>query len=231
MSVVLLSGGLDSALNLALVARDRDTKHYAITMDYSQRAKDREIFFAQELAKHYNVDWVLFSLPWLGEKSDSALNRAELALPEFQINELDDSEKTTKSMNQVWVPNRNGIFVQIAAMFAESKKIQEVYVGFNREEASTFPDNSEAFLQACNLALSYSTLNQVKLKSLTIGMDKTEIVRKGIEIGLPFEKVWSCYSGEEERCWKCESCMRTVRAFLSNQDLGKSALQKMGWGD
>ncbi|MCO5142697.1 MAG: 7-cyano-7-deazaguanine synthase QueC [Oligoflexia bacterium] len=229
MAVILLSGGLDSAVNLALVAKEKSENHLAITIDYLQKAREREIFFAKELADFYGVDWQVISLPWLGEKSGSALNRSEVNLPKFEINELDDKEKTKQSMSQVWVPNRNGIFIQIAAMLAESKGMKEVYVGFNKEEASTFPDNSAEFLDACNRALSYSTLNRVELKSLTIDMNKSEIVRKGLESHLPFEKVWSCYTGEQERCWQCESCMRTVRALLSQQDLGKATLAKMGW--
>jgi 7-cyano-7-deazaguanine synthase len=88
-----------------------------------------------------------------------------------------------------------------------------VIVGFNREEAVTFPDNSSDFIGAINGSLSYSTLNGVKVLAPLIGLDKKSIVLKAMESRAPLEYSWSCYQGEELPCGMCESCVRRKRAF------------------
>ena len=90
-----------------------------------------------------------------------------------------------------------------------------VIAGFNAEEAVTFPDNSPAFISAANKALSYSTLSRVQVLSPTSDLNKTEIVRLGMEIDAPLDLVWSCYEGGEVMCGVCESCMRLRRALVS----------------
>ena len=88
-----------------------------------------------------------------------------------------------------------------------------VIVGWDLEEAETFPDNSEEFLDAFNRLLEIGTLDGVKIEAPVIGMTKREIVEAGHEVGLPFELTYSCYAGDRVHCGVCESCMRRRRAF------------------
>ena len=127
--------------------------------------------------------------------------------------ELDINEKTDASMKQVWVPNRNAVFLSIAASFAESFAADTILAGFNAEEASTFPDNSVPFMEAISKAFSFSTLNKVKVDSFTKSWDKEEIFRQALELELPLQFVWSCYEGGDFRCGKCESCKRSERGL------------------
>jgi 7-cyano-7-deazaguanine synthase len=115
----------------------------------------------------------------------------------------------------VWVPNRNGVFINLAAAFAESLEASLIITGFNAEEAATFPDNSPQYVEAINEALSFSTQNQVQVFSPTQNLNKTEIVNLGLQLALPWELVWSCYKEGDSAgrmCGECESCRRFMRA-------------------
>src|SRR5690606_31317486 len=115
----------------------------------------------------------------------------------------------------VWVPNRNGVLINIAAAYVERFRARRVVVGFNREEATTLPDNSEAFLEQATRSLSFSTLNGVEVFCYTTRMNKVEICErlKKLEKRFPHELVWSCYHSGSEPCGRCESCGRHARAL------------------
>ncbi len=214
-------------MNLALAARD-DRATLALTMRYGQRAEAPECAAAEALAKHYGVKWRAIDVSWLGEVNPTLLTRAGL-LPQLTTEELDSAKASDASMRAVWVANRNGVFLNIAAAFAEALGVQDVLTGYNREEAATFPDNSADFLAAANRAFSFSTLNGVRASSYTIAWDKTRILQEALRVELPLDKVWSCYEAGPVRCWKCESCKRSERALLAAGEKGAFWLRMMGW--
>lgn len=215
-SVVLLSGGLDSAVNLAYAQTEGDVR-LALTINYGQRAAQREIEAAGKLAKFYNVPFQVVELPWLAEITKTALVNQDNQLPEPEAQDLDLSDLATRTAAAVWVPNRNGLFVNIAACFAETLNCELVITGFNREEAATFSDNTPEFSLAATAAMFYSTANKVKVLSYTGRLDKKEITSLGVRLGLPWELIWSCYQGSTQMCGKCESCLRLIRAFKLNK--------------
>lgn len=213
-SVVLLSGGLDSAANLAF-AREYDEPVLAITARYGQRAQDREVEAAHKLCLYYEVEHQVVELPWLGAIGGSSLTESSMNLPTFKVDQLDDRELTTNSAKSVWVPNRNGILINVAAAYAEKLGAARVVVGFNVEEAATFPDNSAEFLKRATRSLEYSTANQVTVFCYTTEMNKKQIVKelRSLKKPFPFDRIWSCYTGGEKPCGKCESCQRQARAL------------------
>ncbi|MFH0946756.1 MAG: 7-cyano-7-deazaguanine synthase QueC [Planctomycetota bacterium] len=212
-SVTLLSGGLDSTVATTAALRDSAVV-LAITVDYRQRAVVREVNAARKIARKLGIRHRVVKLDFLAELTTSALVDTSMRLPFLSDGELDDLRGVAEeSMRQVWVPNRNGLFVQIAASFAEGLAAEQVVVGFNREEAGTFPDNSAEFLERANSALALSTLTGVRLVSPTIGLDKQQIVRLGYELNAPLAHLWSCYAGGRRHCRSCESCLRLLRAL------------------
>jgi 7-cyano-7-deazaguanine synthase len=214
-SVILLSGGLDSSANLAF-ARAYDEPLLAITADYGQRAAARELAAAKSLCEYYDVPHQAIDCRWVAGLGSSALTHPLGEMPEPGADQLDDAAVTTGSAKAVWVPNRNGILMNIAAGFAESLGAERIVVGFNREEAATFPDNTGEFLRAMTESLRFSTANRVQAFSYTTELDKREIVGKLTELSapvFPFERVWSCYQGGPSPCGKCESCRRLTRAL------------------
>jgi len=212
-AIVLLSGGLDSAVNLKQ-ALDRGGVALALTFDYGQQAASREVGCAALMCQQLGVAHQLIALPWLEEICQTALVSARARLPEVTVEDLDlPAVVGGESAQAVWVPNRNGVFVNIAAAFAESLRAQTVVAGFNAEEAATFPDNSADFVAATSACFRLSTRAAVTLVSYTQELTKTEIVRLGRVIGAPIPSIWSCYRGRAEHCWRCESCARLERAL------------------
>lgn len=212
-TVVLLSGGLDSSANLA-IADHFDRPVLALTVDYGQRASAAEIRAARSISEYYGVPHEVLDLRWLGALGGSALTESAIGVPEPEQGLLDDPKAASVTARAVWVPNRNGVLIHAAAAVAESRGAQQVVVGFNKEEAATFPDNSSQFLGTANLSLRYSTAGRVKLACYTDMMVKSEIVQalRNLPKPFPFDRVWSCYHGGERMCGKCESCQRFVRA-------------------
>ena len=211
-AVVLLSGGLDSAVNL-IKALDETGVALALTFDYGQKAAAREIAAAEAMCRTWGVPHRVIELPWLAEICSTALVNPDLEAPRLTPEQLGGARVARgETARAVWVPNRNGVFIAIAAAFAESLGAETVVTGFNAEEAATFPDNSAAFASAANAALHFSTATGVRVMSYTQELTKSQIVRLGREIGAPLAMVWSCYYGGTEPCGHCESCARFARA-------------------
>ena len=202
--VAILSGGLDSTVSLAAATRKMDVV-LALTFDYGQRAAKREREASSKIARHYKIPHRVLAIPWLAGLTGTALVNRRAELP---TNEM--SERSAKA---VWVPNRNGVFIEIAAAHAESLGAARLVTGFNKEEAVTFPDNSPAYVGAVNLALSYSTANGVKVVSYTGTLEKKGIVNLGRRLDAPLKFIWPCYEGGKRWCGECESCLRSLRAL------------------
>lgn len=211
-SVVLLSGGLDSTVNF-YAALNETTVKLALTFDYGQKAASKEIQAATLLAKENGVAHQVIDLPWFKTLGTSALNQNSANIPKIKPNALEDAVYTARTAKAVWVPNRNGLFLNIAACFAESLKAEIVVPGFNREEAVTFPDNSLDFIRSTRKTFAYSTSTHVDVQCYTIAMSKIEIVELGLKLRVPFQKMWPCYFDDEKWCGVCESCQRAKRAF------------------
>lgn len=213
-SIVLLSGGLDSLVCLAK-AKEETEIILAITFDYSQKAAEREIEAAREIAKYYNVKHEIIKLPWLSQITKTSLVNKKSQIPDFSEKDLVSKiEITLESAKAVWVPNRNSIFVNIAAAYAESFNADVIVTGFNSEEAQTFPDNSLQFVNSMNTLLRLSTMTKPKVISYIQTYNKMGIVNIAVKLKVPFHLIYSCYRGESDKmCGMCESCVRVKRAF------------------
>ncbi len=214
-TVVILSGGLDSSVNLYLAAQ-QTTLELALTFNYGQRAFEKEILASQKLTKHLGIKHQIIDIHWVKSFGQSSLIDSSLNVPqsEVRINDHGISLQTAKS---VWVPNRNGIFLNIGAGFAESLGAKYLIPGFNLEEATTFPDNSIEFMKALDHSFSFSTQNKVETFCFTVNLNKTEIVNLGMQLQLPFNELWPCYLSREKWCGECESCKRFRRALIANK--------------
>ncbi|MBI4563948.1 MAG: 7-cyano-7-deazaguanine synthase QueC [Planctomycetes bacterium] len=202
-AVALLSGGLDSTVAFAMRARDMVL---ALTFAYGQRAATREIETARRIARRHDIPHRAVELPWLrgGSLTDRS---APLPSPDLQ-----NVAMTRASAKAVWVPNRNGVMIAVGAAIAEQIGAGVLVVGFNREEAETFPDNSVGFLVATNRTLEYSTQGRVRVESPTIYWNKARIVREAQKRRIPLDDIWPCYEGGRRWCGRCESCLRALRA-------------------
>src|SRR3989339_684341 len=218
-SIVLLSGGLDSAVSLALAIRKGLKVKSALTFDYGQKSARQEIRSARFLCRKYHIKHRIFNLKWLGKLAANPLTDKTKPIPHCgrQSPPLLSSPRWGEgrgrgdfySSHLVWIPNRNALFINIAASFAEALGYRYIITGFNKEEAVNFPDNSIPFINAVNQTLKYSTLKgNVKVVSFTAKMDKKQMTSQARRLGLPLDKLWSCYEGGKTPCGVCESCLR-----------------------
>jgi len=197
----MVSGGLDSLVALALAQREVDIR-LVLYFDYGHRARESERASAMAAANYYGFEFREVDLRWLGGLSPRGMRAGE-------------DETTLETLDEVWIPNRNGLFINVAAAFAESYGCDVVVCGFNREEAAEFPDNSADFAERATAALELSTRNRVALRSDTLGMDKREMLRAGADAGAPLSIIWSCYHSGQRMCGCCASCLRLKAALAS----------------
>jgi 7-cyano-7-deazaguanine synthase len=219
-SIVLLSGGLDSIVCLAQ-ARERTEVVRALTFDYGQRSARPEARAARACCRQLRVPLRVVPLPWLAAITRTALVARRVELPAVSTDDLRSVARTRRSAALVWVPNRNMVFVGVAAAFAETLGAGAIIAGFNAEEARTFPDNSEEFVRRINRTLQLSTRSHPRVISYTQHLSKKEIVKLGVRLGAPLEHLYSCYAGGRLMCGRCESCQRVKRAF---RDAGRWVL-------
>jgi 7-cyano-7-deazaguanine synthase len=215
--VLLCSGGLDSCASFALLSEKY--KVFPIFIDYGQVSVELELNACKKISSHFKTTLNIVKLPWYKDLSSSnPLITPSNNLPS-NIN-LNNSKETSESAKKVWLPNRNGLFLNIAACFAEKNNFSFISAGFNIEEAETFPDNSIDFIDAINNSLEYSTLTKVKFISPTAKLNKTEIAKIICDYNIE-NLFYSCYKSGDKMCGICESCKRSIRAFNTIGKLAK----------
>ncbi|WP_295722322.1 7-cyano-7-deazaguanine synthase QueC [uncultured Methanobrevibacter sp.] len=209
-AIAILSGGLDSGVAMSSYVENYEI--YAITFDYGQKAIEAEIKASKALCDHYGIFHNVIDLKWLGKISNSALNSSK-DIPKPTENNLDNLDKSKESANAVWVPGRNTVFTAIGCSFAESIGASKIIVGWDLEEANTFPDNSKEFLESFNELIKIGSPDNIEVVAPLIDLNKDEIVKLGKSNNCPMELTYSCYEGGEIHCGTCESCMRRKRGF------------------
>lgn len=205
--IILLSGGLDSVVSLGL-GKEKYGVELALTFDYGQKSALYEIEASKKICEYYGIKHKIIKLDWLKEITHTALVSDE-ELPEG----IENPESSAKA---VWVPNRNGLFLNIAGSFADGEDYDYILIGANKEEGQTFPDNTQDFIDRVNAEFEYSTGKQPKVAAPLINFDKNDIVKLALENNIPLELVKSCYLGGEKHCGKCESCVRLKNALIFN---------------
>ncbi len=208
-SIILLSGGLDSVVSLGLCKKEYNIE-LALTFDYGQKALKDEIEASEKIAKYYNIKHKVIKLDWLKEITKTALV-SDNEVPKG----IDNPQYSAKA---VWVPNRNGLFLNIAGCFAESYNYTHIIIGANKEEGQTFPDNTQEFADRITAEFEYSTLSKPQILVPLINYNKNDIVKLAIDNKMPLELIKSCYNGGGKHCGKCESCTRLKNALLANND-------------
>lgn len=207
--IILLSGGLDSLVSLGLGMQKYGIS-LALTFDYGQKALEQEVSTSKNICDYYKIEHKVIKLDWLKNVTHTALVE-DKELPEG----IDDPEDSAKS---VWVPNRNGLFLNIAGSFADGNDYDYIIIGANKEEGQTFPDNTQEFIDRVNAEFEFSTQKHPKVVAPLINYDKNDIVKQAIEHNIPLEFVRSCYSNGKKHCGKCESCTRLKNALIANGD-------------
>ncbi len=209
-SIILLSGGLDSLVSCGIKKNDIEL---AITFDYGQKSVRKEINASKKICNYYGIKHKVIKLDLLKEITSTAL----VSDDDVPCVNLDDEETCKNSAKSVWVPNRNGLFLNIAAAYCDSFGYKEIIIGANAEEAKTFPDNTSEFIARINKTFEYSTLVKPIIVAPLINFDKNGIVKTAKENNIPLTLVQSCYNSDDGHCGQCESCKRLKRALAENE--------------
>jgi len=206
-SIILLSGGLDSLVALGVFKEEYNIQ-LALTFDYGQKAVSHELNTSQKICNFYHIEHKIITLNWLREITKTSLV-SESEIPTEKLG-------TLESAKSVWVPNRNSLFLNIAACYSDALGYTHILFGANKDEGKTFPDNTEVFRNKLSEVFEYSTLEKPKIVAPLIKYTKNDIVKLALDKGVPLEFVRSCYSSDEKHCGVCESCRYLKRALIEN---------------
>ncbi len=213
-AIVLLSGGMDSCVcaaeAIATYGRGRVGLLHA---SYGQRTEARELRSFSEIAEFYGVpEKLVVRLDYFRAIGGSALTDAKIPVPE---NELGAPEPGGSPIPVTYVPFRNAHFLSVAVSWAEASGAGSIYIGAVAEDSSGYPDCRPEYYEAFQELIRRGTRPETKIEIVTpvIRLKKSEIIRRGMELGAPLQLTWSCYRGEELACGTCDSCLLRLRAF------------------
>ena len=206
LAVVLASGGMDSCVTTAIASRD--FRLAMLHVAYGQRTEARELRSFNLLADFYGAErrWVCH-LDHLRQIGGSSLTDPGMAVERANLER--------QEIPSSYVPFRNAHFLSIAVSWGEVLGACRIFIGAVAEDSSGYPDCRPAYYDAFNRVIGLGTRPETRLEIVTpvIRLRKSEIVRRGLELGAPFACTWSCYQAEDVACGVCDSCALRLRAF------------------
>lgn len=205
--VVLLSGGMDSAV-CAAIAAGRGYEISALHLDYGQRTREKELDCFHKIADYFGAkEKLVVSVEHFSKIGASSLTDESIEVSKAKL----DSEEIPTS----YVPFRNANLLAIAVSRAEVVGAEAIFIGAIEQDSSGYPDCRRSFFDAFEEAANLGTRPETGIKIITplIDMCKKEIVLEGSRLGVPFEHTWSCYKSIGPACGECDSCALRLRGF------------------
>jgi len=213
-AVVLLSGGMDSCVCAAMAIQAHGAEYVALLhAGYGQRTQKRERQAFESIADFYHVrQRLVVELHHFQAIGGSALTDKGIAVPEHQ------HISHNSGINEIpvtYVPFRNAHFLSVAVSWAEVIGAHSIYIGAVAEDSSGYPDCRPEYYRVFQELIRVGTRPETHIEIATpvIALKKSEIIRKGIELGAPLHLTWSCYQSEDAPCGVCDSCLLRGRAF------------------
>jgi len=206
-AVCLLSGGMDST-TLAYVAKDRGYDILALHITYGQRTERKERQCARTIAGLLDAeDFVEISLDYFAKFGASSLTDHAIAVEPHNDHQ--------EGLPMTYVPFRNANLLAIATSFAEAREASAIFIGVQAGDYAGYPDCRPEFVDAFQRVIDLGTKPESKITLVTpfVNMNKTEILRVGFSLGVPYEETWSCYQSEDLACGVCDSCYYRKKAF------------------
>ena len=213
-AVVLLSGGMDSCVSTAIALERQGAASIAVLhASYGQRTQKRERRAFEDIANFYGVgERLVAQLDHFRGIGGSALTDKSISVPE---NELGAPSPHGSAIPVTYVPFRNAHFLSVAVSWAEAIGACAVYIGAVAEDSSGYPDCRPEYYRVFQELIRVGTRPETQIEIVTpvITLKKSEIIRRGIELGAPLHLTWSCYQNEDIACGACDSCLLRLRAF------------------
>jgi 7-cyano-7-deazaguanine synthase len=203
-AVILLSGGLDSTTLLYRVRRDGYHVH-ALSVDYGQRHRT-EIDHARRLAQGIGARHSVIDLTTVTRfLTGSSLTDMAVDVPEGHYAE--------ETMKATVVPNRNAMMLTVAFAVASSERANCVAVAVHAGDHAIYPDCRREFIECFRTMQDMSLGEHIDLHAPFLTIDKVEIARQAVELGVPLERTWSCYKGGPVHCGRCGTCVERAWAI------------------
>jgi len=206
-AVVLISGGMDSALCAAIAARD-GYSIAALHLDYGQRTQEKELDCFNSIAAHYGaVETLVVDGRYFSSIGGSSLTDSSIAIGK--------ADPGSAAIPSTYVPFRNGNILAIAVSWAEVIGAEAIFIGAMQLDSSGYPDCRREFFEAFSAAVNLGTKPETRIAIITPLMDMTkkDIVTEGMKLGVPFDLTWSCYQDSDTACGVCDSCALRLRGF------------------
>lgn len=208
-AVVLLSGGLDSTVCMA-VAHSQGYELFPISFNYHQR-HERELQSASSVADYYKATKHIVITTNMDAIGGSALTDNQLEVPVGHVEHQD--------IPITYVPARNLIFLSYALGYAEVTGADHIFIGVNALDYSGYPDCRPEFIQQFQQLANYSTKagvqdqRQIVIETPLLHLSKKDIVLLGNKLNAPLELTTSCYNGGQTACGHCDSCVLRLKGF------------------
>jgi len=198
--VVVLSGGPDST-TVAYWAKDRGFEVYALTFRYGQIG-EKEVAYASKIAESLGIPIKIVDLSSLREIYSGVTSVC------------DENIQMTPSFSQpIIVPFRNAIFLSVAVAYAASVGAEKIFYGAQGSDEPFYPDCRREFYRSFEKTAQLGTDTGITVEAPFSGLQKSEVIKLGVQLGVPFQLTWSCYLNGDKHCGKCESCMNRKKAF------------------
>lgn len=205
-AVVLVSGGMDSALTTAIANKRHEL--YLLHVNYGQRTQKKELRAFNEIAKFYGIkNKLVVDISHLKDIGGSSLTDSKIKVTNANLN--------SKKIPSSYVPFRNANILSIAVSWAEVIRANKIFIGAVEEDSSGYPDCRKEFFNAFNKMILKGTKHDLKIKVETpiIDLSKKDIVLRSIKLKAPLHLTWSCYSSNDIACGDCDSCALRLRGF------------------
>ena len=205
--VAIVSGGMDSITLLHYLVKHLNKQPAVLTFIYGQK-NSREIAYAQHhtaalnIGDHRILDVGVFA-PLL---ASSALISDDVPLPDID-------EARQQGQPSTYVPNRNMIFLALAAAYAETLGVQDVFYGAQKQDAYSYWDTTPQFLAQLNAVYALNPQTPVRIHAPFVGYSKADVLRTGLELNVDYGQTWSCYAGGDVACGTCPTCVERLNAF------------------
>lgn len=208
LAVVLLSGGMDSALCLG-IADQANYELAALHLNYGQRTQSKELECYHRLCDHYNVQHKLI----VDVNHLSAIGGSSLTDSKIEVSKGTDT--VPDEIPNSYVPFRNANILAIAVSWAEVIGAKALFIGATQVDFSGYPDCREEFFAAFQQVINFGTKpdTQIEIKTPIINYSKSDIVKKAVEINVPLKHTWSCYKSDDKACGECDSCLLRLKGF------------------
>jgi len=206
-AVVLVSGGMDS-VTAAFEARNRGYDLLFLHTSYGQNTEDKEFDCARQQADSLEVaDFLHVETRHLTEIGASSLTDDDIDVEEADL----ESDEVPSS----YVPFRNSNLLSMAVSYAEANDADAIFMGAHSEDFSGYPDCRPAFFEAFQQVIDVGTKDDtdIELVAPFVEWTKTDIVERGLELGVPYDLTWSCYRDEAPACGTCDACAFRLEAF------------------